>query len=102
MSSKEHSPLGQAWRSHAVGRDDAAVNEFKKIADESPDDMDVLYGLALSQKGAGQRDEALANFKRVLELIHASEVEGDTADDRVAMLTRMVQQQISFVEGANK
>lgn len=102
MSSKEYSPLGQAWRSHAVGRNDAAVDAFLKIADDSPEDMDVLYGLALSQKGAGQHEAALVNFRRVLELIRASDVAGNNEDDRIAMLTRMVQQQIAFLEGAKK
>ena len=97
--SRENSPLGQAWRSHVVGQDDIAIQEFKRIATESPDDIDVLYGLALAQKGAGQKEEALANFKRVLELL--GDASGKSAEDaaRTQMLSRMVAQQISILEG---
>jgi thioredoxin-like negative regulator of GroEL len=96
--SKENSPLGQAWRAHAVGRNDSAVEEFQKIASASPEDVDALYGLALSQRGAGLKAEALANFKRLLELVESASSEDDDQKARQQMLTRMVSQQIKILE----
>jgi Flp pilus assembly protein TadD len=98
--SKENSPLGQAWRSHTVGRDDSAVEEFQKIASTSPEDIDVLYGLGLAQRGAGQFEEAMVTFKKVLAMLEEMEPEDDDEFNRVQMLTRMVNQQIKFLEAA--
>jgi predicted TPR repeat methyltransferase len=96
---RENSAIGQAWRSHSVGRSDSAVAEFKKLVDMSPEDPDTLYGFGMAQRGAGQLDEAVATFTRVLELLAKITPESDDQRNRLEMLTRMTNQQIVMAGG---
>jgi Flp pilus assembly protein TadD len=95
--SRENSPLGQAWRSHVTGRDEVALNEFEKIANASPDDMDALYGLGLAQRSAGKGDEAIASFQRIMAVLAQQSTEDEDERNRLEMLRRMVLQQLEFL-----
>lgn len=98
MSDQSDSALGQAWHAHVVGRDDSAVEEFRKLAEKSPNDVDVLYGFGLALRGAGQKEEALAVFNRLLEILQSVNPESDDEANRLEMLTRMVNQQIEIAQ----
>ena len=100
--SRSDSPLGQAWHQHAEGQNQNAVDQFAKITQQSPEDMDALYGLGLAQRGAGQTAEALATFQRVKALVEAAVPESEEATNRLEMLSRMVNQQIQFLEGGEQ
>ncbi len=91
---RSSSPLGQAWTYHVQGKDDLAIAEFNKLLEQRPDDIDTLYGLALSQKSAGQLQAALQNFQRVLDLLAHVDVSMEEAANRVTIMSRMVNQQI--------
>lgn len=100
--SRSDSPLGQAWHQHVEGQNQSAVDQFAKITQQSPEDMDALYGLGLAQRGAGQTAEALATFQRVQALVEAAVPESEEATNRLEMLSRMVNQQIRFLEGGEQ
>ncbi len=95
---RESSPLGQAWRSHVSGRAEVALSEFQKIASTSPEDLDILYGLGLAQKGAGQKADAEATFQKLADLLAAEPGEEEDRN-RIEMLRRMVKQQFEFLRG---
>ena len=95
--SRENSPLGQAWRSHVTGRDEVALNEFEKIASSSPEDLDALYGLGLAQRTSGKKEEAVATFQRIMELLADQPDDDEDAHNRLEMLRRMVHQQLRFL-----
>lgn len=97
MTSKDKSPLGQAWRAHAVGRDDSAIEEFEKLVNATPDDLDVLYGLGLAQRGAGKKEAARETFERVQKILGELQPETENEVNRVEMLSRMVKQQLEFL-----
>ncbi len=98
MTEKENSPLGRAWRSHLVGRDDTAIEEFRKLVAAAPDDIDALYGLGMALRSAGQGREARETFDKVLELLSKQEASGADDANRIQMLRRMVQQQITLIK----
>jgi len=97
MSNRESSPLGQAWRSHVTGRNEVALNEFEKITNSSPEDMDALYGLGLAQRGAGKSEEAITTFQRIMDLLAQEHPEDEDTQNRLEMLRRMVLQQLEFL-----
>lgn len=96
MSNRDNSAIGRAWRSHSVGRDDSAIEEFRKLLAASPDDVDTLYGLGMALRGAGQTEEAVEVFSRILELLSGAKAEGEDEMNRLEMLRRMTQQQLDF------
>lgn len=86
--------IHEAWKAHYAGDHAAAVERFKEIVAQVPDHIDANWGLALSYRGQGQREEALAVFQKVKTLV-AVQIEGDSGErERYFMLNRMVVQQI--------
>ncbi|GAB4575044.1 MAG: hypothetical protein Kow0077_24610 [Anaerolineae bacterium] len=98
MSNRDNSDLGRAWRAHVVGRDDSAIEEFRRILAANPDDVDALYGLGMALRGAGQGTEAAEVFTRVLALLDKQTAEDEGDMNRLQMLRRMVQQQLDLAE----
>jgi tetratricopeptide (TPR) repeat protein len=100
----------QAWNHQREGRAAAAVSEFEKLVKQHPQDVDVNYGLGLSQKAAGQTAAAISTFRHTLEIIGDSmkienanrsvELENvkTPEDDRLMMLQRMVKQRLAEAE----
>ncbi|NPV68547.1 MAG: tetratricopeptide repeat protein [Anaerolineae bacterium] len=99
MSDRGNSPMGRAWRSHSVGRDDTAIEEFRKLVAAAPDDIDALYGLGMALRSAGQGQEAREIFNKVLALLSKQEASTDDDANRLQMLRRMTQQQLSLIKG---
>ena len=48
----------RAWQQQRAGDSRAAVDAFAQIVKNHPQDIDARYGLGLSQKSAGNPDEA--------------------------------------------
>ena len=102
-----NSLVTQAWNHHREGRASAAVTEFEKIVQQTPQDVDAHYGLGLAQKAAGQTAAAINTFKRTLEIISENQKKEDAQrnqdedyvktpeDDRLMMLQRMVSQRLA-------
>lgn len=99
MSNRDNSDIGRAWRSHSVGRDDSAVEEFRKILAASPDDIDALYGLGMALRGSGQQEEAVEIFSKILEILESQSAKDEADMNRLEMLKRMAQQQRDLAAG---
>ncbi len=87
--------IGEAWQAHYDGQHRAAIDKFKKIIDEVPDHIDANWGLGLSYRKAGDRENALKIFRKVQELV-TKRLDAAPEDDyeRYFMLKRMVSQQV--------
>ncbi|MCS7071011.1 MAG: tetratricopeptide repeat protein [Anaerolinea sp.] len=88
------SELSRVWALHSSGRSADSLAQFEKLAAQYPDDLDVLYGLALAQKSAGLRESALNTFSKLAEAIEQQRSE-NPGSNRFQMLARMVQQRLS-------
>lgn len=99
MSNRDNSEIGRAWRSHSVGRDDSAIEEFRKLLASNPDDIDTLYGLGMALRGSGQQQEAVEVFSKILELLKAQSAKDEADMNRLEMLKRMAQQQRDLAAG---
>ena len=102
----------RAWQQQRAGDSRAAVDAFAQIVKNHPQDIDARYGLGLSQKSAGNPDEAISSFRSALQLVEAGQrVEGEKhtpgeedrlrspEDDRLTMLSLMLTQRIAEIEG---
>ena len=89
--------IGEAWQAHYNGQHEVALEKFKQLVAEMPDHIDANWGLGLSYRRAGDRQNALAVFNKVKELVTA-ELEADPEEyERFFMLKRMVSQQIEQI-----
>src|SRR5262249_53571451 len=91
--------VGQAWSQHYHGENDAAINAFKGLVERATDHIDANFGLALSLKKAGRKDEAVAAFNKAKGLVQANNV-GDDADANAknSMLLRMIEQHLASLK----
>jgi tetratricopeptide (TPR) repeat protein len=101
MANDTTNAISQAWKQHRDGNAKGAVSEFQRITSRELQSIDAFYGLGLAQKSAGQAQDAIASFKKALELVESgagrdkgqSEVISD--HDRYMMLGRMIKQRLS-------
>ncbi len=107
------SRIGDAWHAHRQGRNSEAISGFEAITKSTPDDIDAHYGLGLALRANGNLEGASQAFQKALALVQAkndllrgekrSENQLNTVDDdRVMMLTRMINQRISEVNRLKK
>ncbi len=108
--------VGQAWGHHREGHPETALAEFQKLVRQYPNDIDVNYGLGLSQKLTGHTEEAIQSFNHTLKLIDENQntrtaqqaglPDEDNVrtpeDDRLNMLQRMTKQRLSELQTASK
>lgn len=85
--------IGDAWKAHYDGQHDLAVQKFRAIVAEAPDNVDANWGLGLSYRKAGDKQNALRVFQVVRDLVQAR-LEQTEERERYFMLNRMVAQQI--------
>lgn len=89
--------IGNAWKAHYAGQNDAAVEQFRALAQTAPDNVDVHWGLGLSYRNLGDKENALQSFQKVDELV-TSILDTEPEDyERFFMLKRMVTQQIEQI-----
>jgi tetratricopeptide (TPR) repeat protein len=79
---KKHLRLG--WAYYGEDKLDEAIEAFRNAKDRFPEDIEVLYALALAYKKSGKGDDALGYFRRVIEF--ATNLDDQT---RGAMLRRL-------------
>jgi Flp pilus assembly protein TadD len=88
--------VGQAWTLHYHGQNDEAIRAFQQILEKNPEHVDANYGLALSLKASGKRQEAQQTFLKTKSLTEAAaKVENTDENTRYRMITRMIEQQLA-------
>jgi Flp pilus assembly protein TadD len=86
--------IGAAWKAHYNGQHEQAIEQFKKLVDQTPDHIDANWGLGLAYRKAGEKANALQVFRKIRDLV-TRELEARPEDyERLFMLKRMVSQQI--------
>lgn len=92
--------IGQAWRTHREGNNEAAINEFGRILRSAPDSIDANYGLGLAHKAAGNQSAAREAFQRALDLAGQVEPADQEERDRYMMMSRMIKQRLEELKAA--
>lgn len=91
------SKIGAAWKAHYEGENDIAIDQFSSLAEQHPENVDVLWGLGLSYRKAGDHANALKTFEKIDQLV-TSFLENDPDEyERYFMLARMAKQQIKHI-----
>jgi len=89
--------VGKAWSQHYHGQHDSAIQAFQDIVQRWPEHIDANYGLGLSLKGAGRKQEAAEAFRKTKSLVDNA-LSGQTeVNSRFMMLSRMIDQHIATV-----
>ncbi|MBN2303957.1 MAG: bacterial transcriptional activator domain-containing protein [Anaerolineae bacterium] len=92
------SKVGEAWKAHFDGSNAAAVELFKQVVEQEPTHVDAYWGLGLSYRKSGEKENALQAFEKVRDLI-AGALEAEPENyERLLMLNRMVKQQIEQMD----
>jgi len=103
------SNVSHAWRLQREHQASAAVGEYEKILKQDANNIDALYGYGLALRDSGKKEEAIAQFQLVLELVESAalarrpastgedeiRVANTPDDDRYMMLTRMTKQRLA-------
>lgn len=80
------------WTDYVHNNFRQAEQEFFDALNSDPDNLESVYGLALTQKAMGKGAEAVANFEKVLAMLPV------IADPvRATMLKRLVRGHINFL-----
>jgi Flp pilus assembly protein TadD len=89
--------VGQAWSQHYHGKDAEALPQFQQLVQRWPDHIDANYGLALTLKVLGQKQEAATAFQKTLSLVNAILANPSDDNSRFHMLKRMIEQQLASI-----
>ncbi|MBX3061354.1 MAG: tetratricopeptide repeat protein [Anaerolineae bacterium] len=89
--------VGDAWSKHFNGQNDAALEQFRKLAERYSDHIDANYGLALCLKAAGQKDAAIGAFSKAKQLCQSELEKKPDEPDRYMMILRMCDQSITLL-----
>jgi hypothetical protein len=87
--------VGQAWSKHYHGENESAIQAFRQLVEKWPEHIDANYGLSLSLKAAGQKQEANASFRKTKTLVDAARATQSDENARYTMLARMIDQHLS-------
>ena len=61
--------INKGWEFKASGKFDDAETNFRKAISLDPSSVEAYYGLSLTLKAQDRRQESIAGFEKVLELI---------------------------------
>jgi hypothetical protein len=89
--------VGKAWSQHYRGEHESAVAAFQDIVQRWPEHIDANYGLGLALRGAGQNQQSADVFRKTKSLIQNALTSQGEGNSRYMMLSRMVDQQLSFL-----
>lgn len=89
--------IGQAWKAHYKGDQTTAIEQFKELVAQAPDNIDALWGLGLSYRKAGDLENARQVFTRAKELVQEEQEKMPGELGRLPMLSRMIDQQLEFI-----
>jgi len=95
QSAEALSNLG--WGYYGVRQYAEAIRAFEQALALQSDFMDAQWGLALALKEAGQREQAIAAFNRVLSLLPTM---GEEGKDRAAILKRQAEYHLHTLRSA--
>ncbi len=87
--------VGQAWSQHYHGNNAEAIQEFRHLVERWPDHIDANYGLSLSLKTNGQKEEAAEAFKKTRALVENTLATQTDENSRFHMLKRMIDQHLA-------
>jgi Flp pilus assembly protein TadD len=87
--------VGQAWSYHYHGDNENAIKEFQRLVEKWPEHIDANYGLSLSLKAAGQKQQAGEAFRKTRALVETARTTQDDENARYTMLGRMIDQHLS-------
>jgi Flp pilus assembly protein TadD len=87
--------VGQAWSQHYHGENESAIQAFRQLVAKWPEHIDANYGLSLSLKAAGQKQEAHEAFRKTKTLVDAARATQSDENARYTMLARMIDQHLS-------
>jgi tetratricopeptide (TPR) repeat protein len=93
--------IGQAWRSHREGNNEAAVDQFGRILRTVPDSIDANYGLGLANRALGNHAAATEAFQRALDMTDRADSTSQEDRDRFMMLSRMIKQRLEEIKAAS-
>jgi tetratricopeptide (TPR) repeat protein len=79
--------LRRGWAYHSRQNESAAEGDFRSALALDGDSVDAHYGLGLSLKSQGRREDAVAIFKKALTLLGTVEGAGQV---RSSMLHRLI------------
>jgi Flp pilus assembly protein TadD len=86
--------VGQAWSHHYHGEHENAIKEFQRLVEKWPEHIDANYGLSLSLKAAGQKQQAGDAFRKTKALVDAALTTQGDENARYTMLSRMIDQHL--------
>ncbi len=92
--------LGKAWAKHRNNHNDEAIEIFKSILLQAPQETNALYGLGLAQRSKGDLQAAIDSFQSCLAGVNAGLV-AHPGEDHYEMLLRMVEQRLSETRAKN-
>ena len=87
--------VGQAWSQHFHGQNDEAIKSFQQILEKWPEHVDANFGLALTFKTAGQKQQAGDAFRKTKGLVESALKNQGEDNVRYQMLTRIIDQHLS-------
>lgn len=95
-----HEEIGEAWKSHRKGFQDKAIEQFREVLNQDPNNIDALYGLALAKKAAGNTVEARQIFEQLGGILNklADEEHSEGRQERLFMLRAMVSRMLKQLE----
>lgn len=98
MKEDSETKIREAWKAHHQGDHQGAVDRFLSLVRDEPEHIDLYWGLALSYRQLGDRNNALQMFQRAKELVETRLQSEPEDQERYVMLLRMVDQQINQIE----
>jgi tetratricopeptide (TPR) repeat protein len=90
--------IEDAWKDNTDDQHDSAIEKFRQILEQDPENPDAIYGLGLAQVGAEQYSEAKATFDHFLDVADKLDPEDVNKQVRFNMLMSMVKQQFRIIE----
>jgi tetratricopeptide (TPR) repeat protein len=78
----------KGWAAHAQGEHSAAERYFREAIAKHPRAVDAYYGMGLTLKAEGKRDDAINTFNKVLELLNEGAEESKSRAEMMRRLTK--------------
>src|SRR5262249_392131 len=87
--------VGEAWSQHYHRQNEQPIKLVRQIIEKWPEHVDANYGLALTLKSAGQKQQAGDAFRKTKALIEAALNTQGEENVRYQMLSRMIDQHLT-------
>ncbi len=84
------------WRHYSQKEYSQGIADFQKALELTPNNVDTLYALAMAQQAAGEKQESIETFTRVIHLLEDPQQGIDHT--RALMLGRLARGHISRMQ----